>query len=560
MTDLTDILSRLGLAQYLHAFTFEGFESWETLLDITESDLEACGVKLGHRRVLQREIGLARGVSVDQLSSPTASVSSARARDAASESNRSTEVNRGNVVGGKRKYRRHPKPDDSAPERAPSAYVIFSNRIREELKPDNLSFTAIAKKVGGRWQDLTSEEREPFESEASTAKERYHAEMAEYKTTRSYREYQQYLAEFKAKNSSTSEGKRPKLVQEESTTSSGSLASQTECQNSPHNGVDSRQRRFESIGSGGPYSSARSTSGLPSPSSITSGPPVSRTGISSIVPLGTASSMPASPSTPSLRRESSIASSYQSTGQVRPSIESYSEQTAPPVLAPQPHRILTLDNKDAQTANSYSPGLFNRTRSPRRTSPLDTPRRSTRMPTLLQQHTSEDSSKSSIFSGLSNASTAPSSLFTPVTVDEEKKATMSLPPLLMVTRQPATGPYYDSAKSHDLHQLANRTASSYAQQQSPRSPFSPTASTDINRERHWLRNLTLDQDQPRTPTPSNARYHPEPQHPPHRPHLPTLPSMSHDEQPDPALPPNADPLSVLAYAGRIVGQEYRPPS
>ena len=28
--------------------------------------------------------------------------------------------------------------------------------------------------------------------------------MAEYKTTRSYREYQQYLAEFKAKNSSTS--------------------------------------------------------------------------------------------------------------------------------------------------------------------------------------------------------------------------------------------------------------------------------------------------------------------------------------------------------------------
>ena len=39
MTDLTDILSRLGLAQYLHVFTYEGFETWETLLDITESDL-----------------------------------------------------------------------------------------------------------------------------------------------------------------------------------------------------------------------------------------------------------------------------------------------------------------------------------------------------------------------------------------------------------------------------------------------------------------------------------------------------------------------------------------
>ena len=77
----------------------------------------------------------------------------------------------------------------------------------------------------------------------------------------------------------------------------------------------------------------------------------------SIDPLGTASSMPASPSKPSLRRESSIASSYQSTGQVRPSIEPFSEQTGPLVLAQQSHRILNLDNKDAQTANSCSPGL-----------------------------------------------------------------------------------------------------------------------------------------------------------------------------------------------------------
>ena len=61
-------------------------------------------------QILQREIGLARGVSVEQLSSPTTSVSSAaRARDAGLESNRSIEGNRGSVVGGKRKYRRHPK-------------------------------------------------------------------------------------------------------------------------------------------------------------------------------------------------------------------------------------------------------------------------------------------------------------------------------------------------------------------------------------------------------------------------------------------------------------------
>ena len=393
------------------------------------------------------------------------------------------------------------------------------------------------------------------------------------------------------------EGKRPKLVQEESTTSSGSLGSQAECQDLPHDIVDSRQPRFESRGSVGPHSSARSTSGLPSPSSITSGPPVTRSGISSIIPLGTASSVPASPSTPSFRRESSTASSFQGSGQVRPSIESYSEQTAPPILVQQPHRILTLDSKDPPTAHSFSPGFFNQTRSTRRTSPLDPPRRSTRVPTLLHHNTSDESSKSSNISAYSNASTAATSLFTPVTVDEEKKAIMSLPPLSMVTRQPAGGNYCDSKRSHESYQPANSATSSYAQQQSPQSPFSPTASTgmkfeslqlplpynisfgqhplprlkyegklaniydiqDVSRERHSLRNLTLDQDHSGPPTPAKARLLPEPQHPPHRLDLPALPSMSRNDPSDPTLPPDADPLSVLAYAGRIVGREFRPP-
>lgn len=39
MTDLHPILSRLGLVQYIDRFSEEGFETWETVLDITESDL-----------------------------------------------------------------------------------------------------------------------------------------------------------------------------------------------------------------------------------------------------------------------------------------------------------------------------------------------------------------------------------------------------------------------------------------------------------------------------------------------------------------------------------------
>jgi len=39
MTELRERLERVGLAQYLERLIFEGFDTWETVLDITESDL-----------------------------------------------------------------------------------------------------------------------------------------------------------------------------------------------------------------------------------------------------------------------------------------------------------------------------------------------------------------------------------------------------------------------------------------------------------------------------------------------------------------------------------------
>ena len=39
MSDLGERLERLGLSQYLDALLAEGFDTWETVLDITESDL-----------------------------------------------------------------------------------------------------------------------------------------------------------------------------------------------------------------------------------------------------------------------------------------------------------------------------------------------------------------------------------------------------------------------------------------------------------------------------------------------------------------------------------------
>jgi hypothetical protein len=39
MASLHEKLQHLGLSQYLEGFFAEGFDTWETLLDITESDL-----------------------------------------------------------------------------------------------------------------------------------------------------------------------------------------------------------------------------------------------------------------------------------------------------------------------------------------------------------------------------------------------------------------------------------------------------------------------------------------------------------------------------------------
>lgn len=39
MSDLGPIFDRLGLGQYVERFCEEGFEAWETVLDITEPDL-----------------------------------------------------------------------------------------------------------------------------------------------------------------------------------------------------------------------------------------------------------------------------------------------------------------------------------------------------------------------------------------------------------------------------------------------------------------------------------------------------------------------------------------
>ncbi|KAJ4394583.1 hypothetical protein N0V93_003802 [Gnomoniopsis smithogilvyi] len=214
---LDEIFGELGITQYLDAFVDQGFDTWETILDITESDLDALGVKLGHRRKLQRRIANARGIAPNAV---LASPLKPTVEDAPSDTNRpdvpAALVNGGREAGmavvQKRKYRRHPKPDENAPERPPSAYVLFSNKMREDLKGQNLTFTEIAKLVGENWQGLTQAEKEPFEQQAQKAKEKYNHDLAEYKQTAGYKKYLQYLQDFKAKHANPHEKENAKRV------------------------------------------------------------------------------------------------------------------------------------------------------------------------------------------------------------------------------------------------------------------------------------------------------------------------------------------------------------
>jgi hypothetical protein len=270
MTELAEIFVELGISQYLGAFIDQGFDTWDTILDITESDFDVLGVKLGHRRKLQRKIANSRGVSADRalisLSRNTPSDDRQPDEHKAGGTGPDPKGVAGGPHGAKRKYRRHPKVDENAPERPPSAYVIFSNKMREDLKGRNLSFTEIAKLVGENWQNLSPSEKEPFEQQAFTAKEKYNNELVEYKKTDSFKGYSQYLIEFKARQSNQQPvtdvdiAKRPKLEARQSTTSSGTASSST----SQHgNDAPTGRMRVESAGS--TTSQWFASSGQPSP-------------------------------------------------------------------------------------------------------------------------------------------------------------------------------------------------------------------------------------------------------------------------------------------------------
>ncbi|KAI8985929.1 hypothetical protein BDB01DRAFT_842777 [Pilobolus umbonatus] len=137
----------------------------------------------------------------------------------------------------KRKYRRHAKPDANAPVKPPSAYIMFSNDARVELKNQNLSFSELAKIVGEQWKNLSHHEKQRYERLAMHAKDEYMVALEHYSQTPEYKKYHEYLQEFKSKQHAANRliSKAKKRAKQESP-GSGSIADSSSNGNSNGNG------------------------------------------------------------------------------------------------------------------------------------------------------------------------------------------------------------------------------------------------------------------------------------------------------------------------------------
>lgn len=197
MADLELTLSWLKMSQYYDRFIQAGFDSWKTVLEITEDDLEILNVDRGHRRKLQREIANSKRLTGYPVIPQAYQALPVQNSEIESISKSST-YNLPIASLEKRTYRHHPKSDVNAPERPYSAYVLFSNKMREDPKTRSLSFTEISRQVGESWQSLTPDEKAGWKQQASAPLEKYKTDQEEYQRSENYKEYKRYLVDFKS--------------------------------------------------------------------------------------------------------------------------------------------------------------------------------------------------------------------------------------------------------------------------------------------------------------------------------------------------------------------------
>ena len=75
------------------------------------------------------------------------------------------------------------KKDKNAPKKNMSAFMFYSNSVREKVKEENpgIAFGEVAKKISALWKELSDTDKTPYNEMAEKDKERYAKEMEAYK-------------------------------------------------------------------------------------------------------------------------------------------------------------------------------------------------------------------------------------------------------------------------------------------------------------------------------------------------------------------------------------------
>jgi len=96
-----------------------------------------------------------------------------------------------------KKFKKKPK-DKNAPKKPQTAYFVMCNEKRNEIKAslENPTMAAVSKKMGEMWKNLSEDERKYYIQKNVEQKERYEREMAIYKETENYKNFQETLRQF----------------------------------------------------------------------------------------------------------------------------------------------------------------------------------------------------------------------------------------------------------------------------------------------------------------------------------------------------------------------------
>lgn len=89
------------------------------------------------------------------------------------------------------------KPKDvNAPKKSPTAYFLFTAKVRAEVQAANpdLKITEIAKVLGQKWKGISEEERKQYQDEANKLKEQHKITVENYKKSELYQAYIQKVA------------------------------------------------------------------------------------------------------------------------------------------------------------------------------------------------------------------------------------------------------------------------------------------------------------------------------------------------------------------------------